>query len=64
MDHSNETTLTIRLTTALKDRATEAAKRNDLTLSQVIRRALLEYVQANSQPDLLAPAPKGKRNAR
>ena len=64
MDHSNETTLTIRLTAALKDRATEAAKRNDLTLSQVIRRALLEYVQANSQPDLLAPTPKGKRNAR
>lgn len=64
MDEQNETTLTIRLSIPLKQRAEEAARLNDETLSRVIRNALREYVQANAQPDLLTPARKGKRNAR
>lgn len=63
MDEQNETTLTIRLSIPLKQRAEEAARRNDETLSRVIRNALRDYVQANAQPDLLTPK-KGKRNAR
>lgn len=64
MDEQNETTLTIRLSVPLKQRAEEAARRNDETLSRVIRNALRDYVQANSQPDLLALPKKGGRNAR
>lgn len=61
MDEENETTLTIRLSKPLKDRATEAARRNDLTLSVVIRNALRDYVKANAQADLLTPVRKGKK---
>lgn len=63
MDEQNETTLTIRLSIPLKQRAEEAARRNDETLSRVIRNALRDYVQSNAQPDLLTPK-KGKRNVR
>lgn len=61
MDDQNETTLTIRLSIALKVRAEEAAKRNDETLSRVIRNALRDYVQANAQPDLLGISGGGRR---
>lgn len=61
MDDQNETTLTIRLPIALKVRAEEAAKRNDETLSRVIRNALRDYVQANLQPDLPGISGGGRR---
>lgn len=53
MDEENETTLTIRLSIPLKKRAEEAARRNDETLSRVIRNALREYVANNAQSELV-----------
>lgn len=41
--------LTVRLPPALKRRAEQAAARQDLTLSQVVRRLLTEYVDKGKQ---------------
>jgi len=49
-----EETLTIRIDAALKKAAEKKAAENDETLSQVVRRALRDYVQRqNSNEKLL-----------
>ena len=45
---------------SLKAQAERVAKARDETVSQVLRRALREYVQANAQLEL--PRPKRKSN--
>jgi antitoxin component of RelBE/YafQ-DinJ toxin-antitoxin module len=49
--------LTIRIDAPLKVAAEKAAAANDETLSQVIRRALREYVSQNAQGELLPAKP-------
>jgi len=46
-----ETRLTIRIDPKLKAKALAKAKAEDLTLSQVVRRYLMQYVAENEQPE-------------
>ena len=51
-------TLTIRIERSLKVAADKAAAARDETLSQVVRRALRQYVSENAQGELL---PRSRR---
>jgi len=48
-----EETLTIRIDAALKKAAEKKAAENDETLSQVVRRALRDYVQLHNSNEKL-----------
>ena len=50
MDGNKSAKLTIRLPQDLLDAAHETARRTDITISQIVRRCLREWVEENS-PD-------------
>lgn len=55
---TSETRVIVRVERSLKQRCEQIAASKDETLSQVLRRALREYAQANAQLEL---PKKGKR---
>ena len=55
-----ETNLTVRIEAELKEAAIRAAKANDESVSQVVRRALRAYVQEHAQTDLFEKPRKRK----
>ncbi len=59
-----KTLLTVELDPSLKETCSKIAARLDETLSQVVRRALREYAQANAQLELPRAAAAGKRAKR
>ena len=56
--------LTIRIERSLKASAERVAKAKDEKLSQVVRRALREYVRQNAQGELLPAKPKRAARAK
>jgi hypothetical protein len=56
-----KTLLTVELDPSLKKRCAQIAAQHDETLSQVVRRALRQYAEANAQMELPRAAGKKKR---
>jgi predicted transcriptional regulator len=63
----SDSTLTIRIEASLKQKAEQQAEARDETLSQVVRRALRDYVREHAQGELIpttATAPNKRRKTR
>jgi predicted transcriptional regulator len=59
-----QTNIIFRCEPSLKQQAERIAAARDERLSQVLRRALREYVRDNAQVELPRPAPARRRAAR
>lgn len=59
-----KTLLTVELEPSLKELCAKIAARRDETLSQVVRRALREYAEANAQMELSDGKRRAKRQER
>ncbi len=56
-----KTLLTVEVEPSLKERCAQIAVRRDESLSQVVRRALREYAEANAQMELTDKKPARRR---